>query len=76
MNLCQYKDLFGKPNTGLHSVRVFNIAIVDLSLTMFISAVIAYYIECKFIPVFIIVLLISLVIHKLFCVETTLTKLV
>jgi hypothetical protein len=31
--LCKYKNMFGIPNKGLHSYRIFNIAIVDLTLT-------------------------------------------
>lgn len=30
MSLCEYKDIFGIPNEGVHSYRLFNIAIVDV----------------------------------------------
>jgi hypothetical protein len=76
MDLCQYKNIFGEPNTGAHSYRIFNIAIVDLGLTILASYLIAKYYSMDFIYVFIIMMLIGLIMHKLFCVDTTLTKLV
>lgn len=40
---CQYKDIFGKVNEGVHSIRIINIAIVDVILTL----VLAYIIQMK-----------------------------
>ena len=37
MNLCKYKDALGKPNVGIHSYQIFNIAIADVIMT-FIGA--------------------------------------
>ena len=37
MRFCEYKDAFGKPNTGAHSVKIYNIAIIDFLIT-FIAA--------------------------------------
>ena len=34
INLCVYKDIFGIPKKGFHKYRIFNIAIVDLLLTI------------------------------------------
>ena len=31
MKLCEYKNILGLPNTGLHSFRVFDFAIVDVT---------------------------------------------
>lgn len=33
-DLCKYKDILGRPNEGVHSFRIFNIAIVDVLLTI------------------------------------------
>ena len=38
--LCQYKNIFGKVNEGIHSYRIFNIAIVDVLLTILLSFII------------------------------------
>ena len=32
--LCQYKDALGEVGKGVHSYRIFNIAIVDVLLTI------------------------------------------
>lgn len=75
--LCQYKDIFGKPNTGAHSYRLLNIAIVDVLVTLLLAFVISYFNKQKNVMyIFFILVLISVFIHKLFCVDTTLTKLV
>jgi hypothetical protein len=41
--LCKYKDALGIPGKGIHSYRIFGIAIVDTLLTI-IGAFILYYI--------------------------------
>jgi hypothetical protein len=35
--LCEYSDIFGKPNQGIHSIRIFDIAIVDVLLTIIVA---------------------------------------
>ena len=42
MSICKYKDIFGKPNDGVHSIRFLNIAIVDLLMTIIFSYLIHY----------------------------------
>ena len=39
MSLCKYKNIFGEPNTGIHSVRIFNIAIFDVISTIIVGVV-------------------------------------
>ena len=82
MNICKYKDIFGVPKKGIHSYRIFNIAIVDLLLTLLVAYAFTY-IEIfqystnrlyNFIIISIVLILISIIIHKLFCVNTSLTK--
>jgi hypothetical protein len=34
MSLCKYRDIFGKVGTGVHSLRLFNLAVVDTLLTL------------------------------------------
>lgn len=73
---CEYKDIFGKPNTGVHSYRIFDIAIVDLLLTIIAAIIISYVINANVFIVLIVLLVIGIVLHRIFCVETTLNKLV
>ena len=74
MNLCKYRDIFGKVGTGVHSFRFLNIAIVDTLLTLAAAYVINSYLQSNLLIIFFILILLSIVIHKAFCVETTLTK--
>lgn len=76
MNPCQYKDIFGKPREGVHQYRFFDIAIVDLIGTIIGALLIARWLNYDFVSVFLFLMISSLFIHKLFCVETTLTKLI
>jgi hypothetical protein len=75
MNLCEYKDLLGKPNEGLHSYRIFNVALVDVGLTVVLAGLFSYAFDFSFILVFLLLLLISIPIHRIFCVRTTVDKL-
>ena len=70
---CAYKDIFGKPNEGLHSYRFLNIAVVDLLMTIAFAKWFSYYYEYNFALVFFILLIISILSHWLFCVDTPLT---
>jgi len=74
--LCKYKDIFGKPKKGIHSYRIFNIAIVDTLLTIVLAFIISYSFKKTFFLVFLILMIISIIVHKIFCVETTLTNLI
>lgn len=81
MNLCRYKNIFGEINTGIHSVRIFNIAIFDvlgtiiggILLHFFLLYVCKIYINLTFIIILLFVL--GIMLHRLFCVRTTIDKL-
>ena len=72
--LCQYKDIFGKPNKGIHSYRIFNIAIVDVLLTILLALFISYIFKFNFWITLLIIFLIGIIIHRIFCVRTTVDK--
>ena len=86
MSLCQYKDIFGKPGEGAHQYRVFDIAIVDTFMTIIIAILISllinyvYNFDYVYIPITscfisIILFIIGIFMHRLFCVRTTIDKL-
>jgi hypothetical protein len=88
MNLCKWKDILGKPNSGIHSIRLFNISIVDVLLTILL----AFFINRSlfenpssgtaplignwkmFIVVLIFCFCLGIILHKIFCVDTTIGK--
>jgi len=76
MSLCMYKDIFGKVGTGVHSLRLFNIAIIDTLLTFLLAYIINSELKSNLLLIFFLLILASILIHRIFCVETTLTKMV
>ena len=64
--LCKYKDIFGKPNKGVHSYRIFGFASVDLLSTILICILLAYLTDYTFLELFIFLMLISFICHKIF----------
>ena len=76
MNLCEYKDIFGKPNEGLHSYRIpiINVAFVDVLLTVLVGYAISYYFKYSFEIILICLFILAIVLHRLFCVRTTIDK--
>ena len=77
LNLCKYKDIFGLPNKGLHSYRFMNIAIVDVFFVLVAGFFIKkYYPNYKLYEIYIILFLIGIITHKIFCVDTALNKLI
>jgi hypothetical protein len=71
---CQYKDIFGKPKTGVHSFRFFNMAIVDVLATLLGSYLIHKYFNFNYMLTVIILFILSIYLHWLFCVQTTITN--
>ena len=74
MNLCKYKDIFGEPNNGVHKYRLFNIAIIDVIFTILFGLIIKYYYNYNIFVILFFLLIISILFHKLFCVKTTILK--
>jgi len=84
MSLCKYKNMFGEPNTGLHSIRIFDIAIIDVLSTLLLGIVIHQLIflnllkmgeTVKLWMVVFVCFIIGILSHRLFCVRTTIDKL-
>ena len=71
---CAYKHIFGKEGEGAHKWRVFNIAIVDLALTVVLGFAISWYFHVNFALVLALLLLLGIIMHRLFCVNTTINK--
>jgi len=75
MSLCKYSNLFGEPMQGAHAYRIFDIAIVDVVATILSAFFISKFLNFKFRNTLIILFLIGIILHRLFCVRTTLDKL-
>lgn len=75
MNLCKYRNIFGEPNTGLHSIRIFNIAIIDVLMTIIAAYFISYFTNYSFYIILFVLFLLGIFLHRIFCVKTTIDKL-
>ena len=69
--------MFGEVGKGVHSYRVANIAIVDLLFTFLGAYIIWVWIYPKYSYYFVLAMLflLGIILHRLFCVRTTIDKL-
>ena len=72
----KYSNIFGEPNKGFHSIRFLNIAIYDLFGTILISGLLSYTLKYNFFIILILFLILGIILHRLFCVNTTINKLI
>lgn len=73
--LCKYKDSLGKPNQGIHQYRLFGVAIVDVIMTIIAAGIISYFSKYNFLMILVILFLLGIILHRIFCVRTTIDKL-
>ena len=76
MELCKYRDIFGKPNEGVHKHRIFGLAVVDLGMTIILAILIARWKRWNILLVFTVLMILGLIMHKIFCVKTKLTTMI
>jgi len=83
MSLCKYKNVFGEPNTGIHSIRIFNIAIFDVLSTILVGVLFHQFIIVQWLQmsssiklwmVLVFLFALGIFLHRLFCVRTTVDK--
>ena len=85
MSLCQYKNLFEEPRTGIHSLRIpiidvgFYDVLFTILLGLFISVIPILFFNTNTKKTIILsqifVFLSGIIIHRLFCVRTRVDKL-
>ena len=75
--LCQYSTILGEVGKGIHSYRILNIAIVDVLLTVLLAYVVHLFMpNTNFFLVLLSMFILGIVVHKIFCVRTTVDKLI
>jgi hypothetical protein len=75
MDLCKYKNALGIPNKGIHSYRLFDVAIIDVIMTIIAALFISYYYKYSFIYTILFLFILGILLHRIFCVRTTVDKL-
>jgi hypothetical protein len=68
--LSQFRDIFGAPGTGPHSIRFMGVALVDFASTILIAMFVTWKFKVPLDLSIIFMLVISLIIHWIFGVET------
>lgn len=77
MAFCPFRyftNIFGKPGEGVHSYRFFNIAVVDVIATIIGAFIISFLFNDNFFSILLLLFLLGIVLHRLFCVNTTINK--
>ena len=72
--LCKFANIFGAPGTGVHSIRLFGVAVVDVLVTVLFAYLISKWKKISFVKTLIILFVLGIVLHRLFCVRTTIDK--
>lgn len=74
-NLCKYRNALGVPGKGVHSVRLGGVAVMDVIMTLVGAYVIAYFTRTSFAWTAAGLFLLGIILHRLFCVRTTIDRL-
>lgn len=72
----EYKEIFGKENEGVHSYRLFDFAIIDVLFTIIGAFFLSYLFKINYFIILFILFILAILLHRLFCVNTTLNKLI
>ena len=73
---CPYKDLFGAPGTGPHSIRFLGFAVVDTALTVLLALLTAFLTKTSFVANFVAWFVLGEVLHYAFGTNTAFLKLI
>ena len=74
--LCKYRNMFGEPGKGIHSLRLCNVAVVDVLMTVLVALVVHRFFPAYGSATILVALFaIGIVAHRVFCVRTTVDRL-
>ena len=75
LGLCKHRNALGVPGKGAHSIRLGGVAIVDVIMTLIGAYIIARIARASFAWTAAGFFLLGIILHRLFCVRTTIDKL-
>jgi hypothetical protein len=72
MSKCPFKDIFGKPRTGAHSYRIFDVSVVDTALTFLLALILqkVFFKNFSFLIILAGTFIIGEIMHWYFCVDS------
>ena len=73
---CEYRHIFGVEGEGIHSYRILNLAVVDVALTILAGWFISWKWKKNIYVVWICLFFLGIILHRIFCVNTTLNKII
>jgi hypothetical protein len=72
--LCKYKNALGIPGKGIHSFQIYGIAVADVIMTIIAAFLFSWLFKWSFIYTLIGLFLLGIILHRIFCVRTTVDK--
>ena len=72
---CPFANILGEPNKGVHSIRLFGFAFVDIVLTVAVSLITTYFSGLPFLLSFADWFFLGETLHYFFCVKSSFMKL-
>ena len=75
MSLCKYKNILGVPGQGIHAFRIGGIAVADVGLTIIGAYFISLATKWNYLYSLLGLFLLGICLHRIFCVRTTIDKL-
>ena len=75
MSLCKYKNALGVLKKGVHSYRFLDFAIFDVIMTIIGGYCLSSFFKISFVYTTISLFVLGIILHRLFCVRTTIDKL-
>jgi hypothetical protein len=73
MDICKYKDSLGIPKVGVHK-HYFGVAMFDVVGTIVIGLILSFTFKWNIIITIVILFILGIIAHRLFCVKTTVDK--
>ena len=74
LGLCKYKDAFGKLGTGIHSYKIGGVSELDFGVAAIAAYLLSLLLRTNFLTTFILFLILGIIVHRMFCVRTTVDK--
>ena len=72
--LSQYKNILGKPNEGVHSVRLLETPVVDYIMSIFLAMMVTWITDIPLVIATIVVFIVGITFHVIFGISTPSTR--
>ena len=72
--ICKYKDIFGVPGKGFHSIRLMDVALGDYIGTILLAILMSHVTQYPLVLTTIFMFILGLILHIVFCVPTSASK--